>query len=141
MLEYVKEYDCKKKSVINGKIVAKMWAYTDYEETLNIIITANEDDYRDNKDEVEDDIKYFIWWAFKDIVDRDIHIEKLHSEIPYFVDVDINTTIGMNAPNHPEAVDGNENLDIVENTEEDAEENTEEAEEKEVTVDSENVGE
>lgn len=102
MLENIKEYDCKKKSVINDKIVAKMRAYTDYEETLNLIITVNEDDYKNNEDEIKDDIRYFIWLSFKDVVDRDIHIERLHSEIPEFIDVDINTTIGVNAPNHRE---------------------------------------
>lgn len=100
MLENVKEYDCKKKSVINDKIVAKMRAYTDYEETLNLIVTVNEDDYKNNEDEIKDDIRYFIWLSFKDVVDRDIHIERLHSEIPEFINVDINTTIGVNAPNH-----------------------------------------
>jgi len=100
MLENIKEYDCKKKSVINDKIVAKMRAYTDYEETLNLIVMVNEDDYKNNEDEIKDDIRYFIWLSFKDVVDRDIHIERLHSEIPEFIDVDINTTIGVNAPNH-----------------------------------------
>ena len=102
MLENIKEYDCKKKSVINGKIVAKMRAYTDYEETLNLIVAVNEDDYKNNEDEIKDDIRYFIWLSFKDVVDCDIHIERLHSEIPDFIDVDINTTIGVNAPNHRE---------------------------------------
>ena len=102
MLENIKEYDCKKKSVINNKIVAKMRAYTDYEETLNLIVMVNENDYKNNEDEIKDDIRYFIWLSFKDVVDRDIHIERLHSEIPDFIDVDINTTIGVNAPNHRE---------------------------------------
>lgn len=131
MLESIKEYDCKKKSVINDKIVAKMRAYTDYEETLNLIITVNEDDYKNNEDEIKDDIRYFIWLSFKDVVDRDIHIERLHSEIPEFIDVDINTTIGVNAPNHREVsedgmvVDSQATVeDVVEDTAEDVDSQT-----------------
>jgi hypothetical protein len=102
MLDNVKEYDIKRKSVVNDKTVARMWAYTDYEEVLNLIVNVDYEDYYNNAEEIKEDIRYFIWLSFKDIVDKDIHIERIHSEIPEFIDIDISTSVGVNTSHHGE---------------------------------------
>ena len=102
MLDNVKEYDIKRKSVVNDKTVARMWAYTDYEEVLNLIVNVDYEDYYNNAEEIKEDIRYFIWLSFKDIVDKDIHIERIHSEIPEFIDIDISTSVGVNTSHYDE---------------------------------------
>lgn len=93
MLETLKEFNIKYKSVSNEKILAIMEAYTEDENRLNIKVKMDKNIYNQYKTEINTDWKYFCYIVFRKIVDADIHIEYFHSETPEWFNADVGVNI------------------------------------------------